>query len=229
MPNDKNEEAKQTILIVDDHPLLRRGLAAIIEGETDISVYGEAFSTQGALDAIEQGGDKKPDLAIIDLGLEESDGLELIKEIKVRYPEISMLVISMHDESLYAERALRAGALGYLTKQHLDDTVLTAIRHVLDGKRYLSAAMLEQFTDKFFTGGRNLKSDSPLAVLTDRELEVFRLIGQGNSTRKIAERLGRSVKTIESHRENLKQKLSLESGAALVQRAIHWVDTGEAS
>ena len=218
-------QAKRAILIVDDHPMIRRGLAALIDGEPDLTVCGQASSCQEALQAI---GQDKPDLAIVDLGLEGSDGLDLVKEIKALHPEVLTMVLSMHDESLYAERAINAGARGYLTKLQLDDTILVAIRRVLDGEIYLSGKMSARFAAIYF-GGRTLKDDSPLAVLSDRELEVFRLIGQGLGTREIAVRLHLSPKTIESHREHLKQKLTLDSGTALVRRATHWVDTGEAS
>ena len=218
-------QSKRAILIVDDHPMRRRGLAALIDGEPDLTVCGQAASCQEALQAI---GQDKPALAIVDLGLEGSDGLDLVKEIKALHPEVLTMVLSMHDESLYAERAINAGARGYLTKLQLDDTILIAIRRVLDGEIYLSEKMSARFAAIYF-GGRTLEDDSPLAVLSDRELEVFRLIGQGLGTREIAERLGLSPKTIESHREHLKQKLTLASGADLVRRATHWVDTGEAS
>lgn len=229
MPANKTKRvklAKKAILVVDDHPMLRRGLATLISGESDLSVYGQAASCQDALQSIASGGQDKPDLALVDLGLEGSDGLDLIKEIKASHPEVLTLVLSMHDESLYAERALKAGARGYVTKQQLDDTVLIAIRRVLGGEKFLSEKMSARFAEKYLSG-RARQGDSPLAVLTDRELEVFRLIGQGHSTRQIGERLGRSIKTIESHREHLKQKLALESGTALVRSATHWVDTGE--
>ena len=152
--------------------------------------------------------------------------MDLLKEIKVNHPKVLTMVLSMHDESLYAERAIKAGARGYVTKQQLDDTVLVAIRRVLEGEIYLSDKMGTQLAAKFF-GAQRLKDESPLAVLSDRELEVFRLIGHGESTRQIAERFQRSIKTIESHRENLKQKLVLDSGTALIRSAIHWVDNGE--
>lgn len=217
-------QTKRAILIVDDHPMLRRGLAALISGEPDLSVCGQAASSEEALRAI---GQAKPDLVIIDLGLEGSDGLDLVKQIKAMDREILTMVLSMHDESLYAERAMQAGARGYLTKLQLDDTVLLAIRRVLDGGIYLSEKMSARLAAKYLAG-RAVKDGSPLAALSDRELEVLRLIGQGQGTREIAARLHLSPKTIESHRERLKQKLALESGSALIRRATHWVDTGEA-
>jgi DNA-binding NarL/FixJ family response regulator len=228
MPARKTERTrrpKKAIFIVDDHPMLRRGLTSLIESEPDLAVCGEASTCQAARQGIRQ---SKPDLVIVDLGLEGCDGLEVVKDIKVRYPKIPALVLSMHDESLYAERALRAGARGYVTKQQLDGTVLIAIRRLLEGETYMSEKIGARFAKKFL-GGRTLEKDSPLAVLTDRELEVFRLIGHGQGTRQIAQRLHLSVKTIESHREHIKQKLTLKSGAELVRRAIHWVETGQTS
>jgi len=233
MPPSKTKAAlpaKRTILIVDDHPMLRLGLSALIDGEPDFTVWGQAPSCQAALQSLASGaraGRGKPDLAIIDLGLTGSEGLELIKEIKAHHPEILTLVLSMHNESVYAERAFVAGARGYVSKQELDDTVLIAIRRVFGGGMHMSPRMEACFAAKYISNGA-LKDDSPLAVLTDRELEVFRLIGQGHSTRQIADRTHRSIKTIESHREHIKQKLTLETAAALVQRATHWVNTGEA-
>lgn len=214
--------ARKTILIVDDHPLLRHGLAALIKSEPDLDVCGEAATSAAALEVIRQ---CSPDLVIVDLALDGSDGLDLIKTMKARHPEIPALVLSMHDEALYAERALRAGARGYVNKQQLEDMLLVAIRRVLNGEMYLSEKMGARFTAKFL-GGITLEKDSPLAVLTDRELEVFRLIGEGRCTREIAQQLHLSVKTIESYREHIKQKLALESGAELVRRATLWVEGG---
>jgi DNA-binding NarL/FixJ family response regulator len=217
--------ARRTILIVDDHPLLRHGLAALIRTELDLDVCGEAATSKAALEAIRE---HRPDLVIVDLALDGADGLDLIKAMKARHPEIPALVLSMHDEALYAERALRAGARGYVNKQQLDDTLLVAIRRVLNGEMYMSEKAGARFAAKFL-GGVTLEKDSPLAVLTDRELEVFRLIGQGRCSRDIAQQLHLSVKTIESYREHIKQKLALESGAELVRRATLWVEGGRTS
>jgi DNA-binding NarL/FixJ family response regulator len=161
---------------------------------------------------------------IVDLVLGEEDGLDLVKKIKARHPEIPSLVLSMHDESVYAERSLRAGALGYVTKQQLDDTVLVAIRRLLEGDTYLSDKLERRLAAKY-VGGRTLETDSPLNALSDRELQVFRLIGQGRTTREIAATLKLSIKTIESHREHIKRKLSLRSSAELAQRATQWLET----
>ena len=215
--------ARKAILIVDDHPVLRRGLAALIDSETDLAVCGEAANCAEALEAIRE---RRPDLVIVDLGLGERDGLELIKEMRRRHTEIPALVLSMHDEAMYAERCLRAGARGYVTKQQLDETVLVAIRRVLDGGTYMSESLAGRLASKLVAGRIPPGSDSPADALTDRELHVFRLIGQGWTTRQIAEALNLSIKTIESHREHIKSKLALESSSQLAQRAAQWVESG---
>jgi DNA-binding NarL/FixJ family response regulator len=214
--------AKKTIFIVDDHPVLRRGLASLIEIEPDLAVCGAAATAQAALEALSE---RQPDLLIVDLALEDSDGLDLVKAVKRSHPVVPTLVLSMHDEAVYAERSLRAGARGYVTKQQLDETVLTAIRRVLDGKTYMSAGLEQRLATKYLGGG-SLETGSPLDALSDRELQVFRQIGLGRSTRQIAESLKLSIKTIESHREHIKQKLGLETTEALAQRATQWVETG---
>lgn len=220
---ERGHPPSRSILIVDDHPMLRRGLAALIETDPDLSVCGEAETCQDAMLALR---DMRPDLVIIDLALRESDGLDLVKQVKASYPETPTMVLSMHDEAVYAERALRAGARGYVSKQQLDETVLDAIRRVLGGETYMSEQLKSRLAAKFI-GGKTLQTDSPLDALTDRELQVFRLIGSGRSTRQIAERLSLSVKTIESHCEHIKQKLTLHSSTELAHRATLWVETGQ--
>ena len=201
---------------------MRRGLASVIKSEPDLAVCGEATTCRAALDAIRQ---SQPDLVIVDVGLEGSeDGLDLVKDMKKRHPRIPALVLSMHDEAVYAERSLQAGARGYITKQQLGETVLVAIRLLLTGEIYMSDKLRERLALKFVRG-QTLETDSPLAVLSDRELQVFRLIGGGRTTRQIAEALNLSFKTIESHREHIKQKLDLESSAELAQRATQWVES----
>jgi len=219
---DRGFQGKQTIFIVDDHPVLRRGLTALIESEPDLAVCGEAATCRGALEAIHE---HQPDLVIVDIALEGKDGLDLIKQMKTRLPKIPGLVLSMYDEMVYAERALRVGARGYVTKQQLDETLLVAIRRLLRGEIYLSAKLEARLATKF-VAGQTLETDSPLNALSDRELQVFRLIGQGQSTRQIADTLHLSIKTIESHREHIKHKLAIETAAALAQRATRWVETG---
>ena len=205
--------------------MMRRGLAALIGSEPGLAVCGEAASCRAALDAIRA---SQPDLVIVDLVLEGCDGLDLVKHMKRVHPQIPALVLSMHDEAVYAERSLRAGARGYVTKQELDDTLLAAIQRLLDGEMYMSHKLEARLAAKFVTG-RTLKTNSLLDALSDRELQVFRVIGQGRSMRQIAETLHLSIKTIESYREHIKQKLSIESAAELAQRATQWVDTGRTS
>jgi DNA-binding NarL/FixJ family response regulator len=226
MPTNQPDPApgKKAIVIVDDHPLMRRGLATLIDGEADLAVSAEATTCRAALQAI---GRITPDLVIVDLALEEGDdGLDLVKTLKIRHPEMPTLVLSAHPEALYAERALRAGARGYLSKEEVGDTVLVAIHRLLGGGIYMSEAIALRLAAQF-VGRRMRKADTPMAELSDRELQVFRLLGQGRSTREIAHILHLSPKTIESHREHLKQKLAIDTAPELVRRAIRWVESGE--
>ncbi len=213
----------RTILIVDDHPVLRRGLSALIENEADLAVFGEVATYQAALEVLR---DRQPDLAIVDIALEGRDGLELIKELKTRHPKIPTMVLSMYDESVYAERSLSAGAKGYVTKQEFDENVLLAIRRVLDGELHMSAPLQRRLAAKYVFG-KSLALDSPINALSARELQVFRMIGEGQSTRQIAETLCLSIKTIESHVEHIKDKLSLSSAVELAHYATEWVAVGQ--
>ena len=212
----KTKRAK--VLLVDDHPIVRRGLAQMINQEMDLIICGEAESTQEALEVIEL---QKPNIALVDLSLKDDSGLELIKDIKARFPEVLTLVLSMHDEVFYAERVLRAGAKGYIMKQRATNQVLVAIRRVLAGEIYLSDAMSSKVLHDI-TGKKPERAGSFIDRLSDRELEVFRLIGTGLGTRQIAEKLSRSVKTVETYRGNIRLKLSLKNSSALVQNAIQW-------
>lgn len=220
-PREREGPRPKRILLVDDHPVLRRGLAALITSEPDLVVCAEAGTCLAGLEGIRE---HRPDLVIVDLVLEGSDGLDLVKAVQEHHPEIPALVLSMHDESVYAERSLRAGARGYITKHELSERLLIAIRRVLAGELYMSEALERRFARRFVSGG-TLDRDSPVGALSDRELQVFRLIGQGRGTRQIAGALHLSVKTIESHCEHIKQKLVLESAAELAQRATQWVET----
>ncbi len=213
---------KKRILLVDDHALLRRGLKTLIETEPDLMVCAEASTRQAGLDAI---ATANPDLVIADLSLKDSDGLEMIKDIKQRFPHLPVLVYSMHDEAAYAGRVLRAGARGYLSKQDRDDIVLIAIRRVLAGEIHTSEAMARYLARKY-VDGRKLEQGSSVELLSDRELQVFELIGRGKATREIAESLCLSVKTIESYREHLKVKLKFASGRELTHGAMRWAETG---
>ncbi len=213
----------KSILLVEDHPVVRLGLKTLIKSEPDLSVVG-GVST--CADAIEFIGKRQPDLIVADLMLDGCSGMDLLKHLKACHSKIPVLVLSMHDESVYAERALRAGARGYVTKKQLDEKVLGAIRCVVNGEMYVSHQLEAQFAAKFLTGRAPLEG-SPLSMLTDRQLEVFRMLGEGMKTREIAEALHLSVKTIESHYEHLKQKLMLDSGVELAKHAIHWIETGQ--
>lgn len=214
---------KAKILLVDDHPLMRRGLAALIDSEPDLAVCAEAGNRHAALDAIAR---RAVDLVIVDLSLDGGeDGLDLVKALKVRNPSVPALVLSMHPEAHYGERALRAGARGYIAKQQLGEAVLAAIRSVLTGRIYMSEALGTDLALRFVGGDTNPRS--PLATLSDRELQVFRLIGEGRRTREIASILHLSPKTIESYREHLKQKLDIDGAPELVRRAVRFVETRE--
>ena len=208
------------VLVVDDHPLVRRGLRDVLEAVDGLAVTGEAGSYARALECLEE---EEYDLAIVDLGLGSHSGLELIKHIRERHPEVRVLVCSLHDEVLFAERSLRAGARGYLSKDEAVDRVIEAVERVLDGRIYLSPEMTDRMLA--LTAGQRGGRDEPLERLSDRELEVFRLLGQGYSTRRIAERFNRSIKTIEIYRANIKHKLDLKDATELIHYAVRWSQT----
>ncbi len=208
------------MLVVDDHPIVRERLAELINQEPDLNVCGEAEDSHQALKAVEA---LAPDLAIIDITLKDTYGIELIKQLKERYPKLPMLVLSMHDESLYGERALRAGAKGYLTKQEATKKVVGAIRHILGGGIFVSEKMASTILHKLAGGGSSEGGGSPVDVLSDREMEVFQLLGEGLGVRKIADNLFVSVKTVEAHREHIKQKLNFKSSSELLRYAIQYV------
>ncbi len=215
---------KRKLLIVDDHPMMREGLAQLINHEPDLTVCGEAGSANEALELVVK---LKPDLVLVDISLPDKSGLELIKDLHALHPGVKMLVISMHDESLHAERALRAGARGYIMKQEGGEKLSEAIRQVLAGHIYVSGKMSARILE-VFSGQRTKASRSPIERLTDREFEVFSFIGQGIGTREIARRLSLSIKTIEVHRANIKQKLGLKGATELVRHAVRWVETSGA-
>jgi DNA-binding NarL/FixJ family response regulator len=210
---------KSTVFLVDDHPIVRQGLALLINREPDLAVCGDAEETGTALRRIEE---LKPDLVVVDISLNGPDGLDLLKSIRTRHPALPVLMLSMLDESMYAERALRDGASGYIMKQEATELVLVAIRRILGGEIYVSDRMANRMLHRFVGGNQEGLPRSPIADLTDRELEVFRLIGEGRGTRQIAEELHLSVKTVESYQAHIKEKLALKNGRELVQRAIQW-------
>ena len=205
-------------MIVDDHPLVRTGFRQLIESEPDLGVCCEAANIAQAMQQITH---TRPDMAIVDLSLPDGNGLELIKRIHARYKEIPILVSSMHDEDLFAERALRAGAKGYINKEEAGDQVIVAVRTVLAGNIYLSSRMSERQTQEQHNNTDH-SHQSPVKQLSDRELEVFELIGHGMGTGEIASKLHLSVKTIETHRANIKSKLGLSSAGELTRSAVQW-------
>jgi DNA-binding NarL/FixJ family response regulator len=217
----KNTRSKKRILIVDDHPMMRQGLAQLINSEPDLEVCAEADTAAQALHLV---GTSKADLIIVDISLPDKNGLELIKDIRALFPELLILVVSMHDESLYAERVLRAGARGYLMKQEGGKKLMEAIRQILAGQIYVSEKMSATILE-IFSGRRNHDGGSPMERLTDREFEVFQLVGEGRGTREIAAHLHLSVKTIEVHRANIKEKLRLKNATELVRCAMRWSES----
>jgi DNA-binding NarL/FixJ family response regulator len=210
------QSGKAKVFLVDDHPIVRQGLGLLINREPDLVVCGEA---EDAPSALRRMASAQPDLMVIDISLEGPDGLELLKTIRLKEPILPVLILSMHEESSYAERSLRAGANGYIMKQEATERVLVAIRRILEGKVYLSERLTNKMLEQFVHGVGSSKNN-PLMTLSDRELEVYRLIGAGHSTRQIADELHVSVKTVESYQAHIKEKLSLRNARELVQHAI---------
>jgi len=209
---------KKRVFIVDDHPIFQKGLTQLIDSEVDLLVGGHATEPQEALQALQK---SRFDLAIVDLSLEDGNGLELVKMLKDRLPKLPILILSAHDESLYAERSLHAGARGYIMKREAVEKLLGAIRQILRGEIYVSEPLKLKMLEKL-TVHPTPAGTSPVECLSDRELEVFQLIGQGLKTRQIADRLCVSFKTVDAYRTRIKEKLSLENAARLVHSAIQW-------
>jgi len=212
------EVPKKRVLVVDDHPIVRQGLALMINREPDLVVCGEAEEAMGAMHVL---ASSHPDVMIVDISLTGPDGIDLLKNIRISHPTLPVLILSMHDEMVYAERALRAGANGYIMKQEATENVLIALRRLLNGEIYVSTRIANQMLKHYITGSGTLRNSS-ISDLSDRELEVFRLIGEGHGTRQIAEELHISIKTVESYQAHIKEKLSLRSARELMQRAIQW-------
>ena len=215
----KVESGKSKVLVVDDHPVLRQGISQLIALEDDMMVCGEAADAASALKVAEE---QEPDVAIVDISLKDSNGIDLIKDMLVRWPKLPVLVLSMHNESFYAERVFRAGAKGYVTKGEPSSKVIEGIRKVLEGEVYVSEKLATKMICKMM-GGRIDTDGYSIDRLSDREFLVFELIGQGLQTREIARKLHLSVKTIDAHRENIKTKLKLGNATELLKTAIHWV------
>jgi DNA-binding NarL/FixJ family response regulator len=212
---------KRKVLIVDDHPIVRQGIKLMIANEPDLEVVGEAQSEREARSAIRE---FQPDVVIVDISLAQGDGLELVRDVHAHHPHLPMLVLSMHDELIYAERLLAAGASGYIMKHAASDLLLVALRKVLSGNTYLSDALAQNLnrTRNVGPAGQGVASSDPITRLSNRELQVLNLIGRGQSSREAADGLGLSVKTVETHRQSLKRKLNLATNAQLLQYAINW-------
>jgi DNA-binding NarL/FixJ family response regulator len=206
------------VLLVDDHPIVRHGLRRLIDQEEDLDVCGEAETVREARAAIRE---QRPDAVIVDISLKQGDGIELVRDVRAQYPNLPILVLSMHDETIYAERLLSAGASGYIMKQAASEQFLVAVRRVLDGGIYVSDAVGNSMIQKFTSGGAHV-SANPIDRLSNREIQILHLIGKGLSTRESAEALDLSIKTVESHRQRIKKKLNLTTGAQLVQYAVNW-------
>ena len=223
MPACKTGKRKRRIFVVDDHPLVREWLTNLINQQNDLEVCGEAENASDALAGI---GRTRPSLAVIDISLNAASGLELIKDLCIQHPSVAPLVLSMHEEDLYAERAMRAGARGYVRKREASKNILAAIRRVLEGDIYISQKLSNAMAQKFLKGQEEVgPAQSRVGQLSDRELEVFHLLGQGKSTSQIAEQLHISLKTAQAYCVRAKQKLALTTAAELVREAILWVES----
>lgn len=210
---------KKEIFIVDDHPLMRKGMAMTLDNSVEFTVCGQAESAEEALNQIPS---LKPDGCVVDISLPGMNGIELVKNLLAQLPDLKILVVSRHDEELYAERAIRAGAKGYLMKLEAGDVLVSAVRQVMNGGIYLSDSIGSQLIMKIASG--QSAGDNPLEILSDRELEVFELTGRGESTKEIAQRLHVSVKTIDTYRARIKEKMHLKSANELMRRAVQWVE-----
>jgi DNA-binding NarL/FixJ family response regulator len=210
---------KHKVLLVEDHPVVRHGLRAVIDDEADLNVCGEAGTNAEGLAQIKR---LRPDIAVIDITLGGDNGLDLIKQAHDDFPDLPLLALSMHDEAVYGERALRAGAKGYVMKKEAMDKLLTAIRRVLGGELYVSDAMAAKLVSKLLNPKAAKDAEPSVESLSEREFQVFRLIADGVGPSEIAQRLSLSVKTVETHREHIKEKLGLKSGAELTRYSLQW-------
>jgi DNA-binding NarL/FixJ family response regulator len=219
--NEIKSDNTRTILVVDDHSIVRHGLASLLAREKDFRIISEAGNYDEALEAMAR---QTPDVAIVDITLKDKSGLDLIRAAREKYPEIKYLVLSMHDESVYAEKALRAGARGYVMKEKADEVIVDALRTVLRGEVFVSGEMATRMLNRSFKGEKEKTPEYGIEALTERETEVFQGIGQGLSTRKIADKLGLSDRTVEVHRAHIKRKLQCEDAAQLFREAVRWVE-----
>ena len=206
------------IFLVDDHPVLRKGLVRLIDAKDEFVVCGEASTAADAMTLIR---DLSPDLVVVDIGLPGASGIELTKTIRAEFPKLPVLILSMHEETLYATRALRAGATGYIVKQDAIDNIAVALHEALSGRRYLSPVIASQMQPHGTSA--TAKSDDPMSLLTDREFEIFQLIGKGHEVREISDALGVSPKTVETHRTNIKEKLKLKNARQVARMAVQWL------
>jgi DNA-binding NarL/FixJ family response regulator len=219
MATKPNRHNAKRVLLVDDHPVLRKGLVRLIDSRHEFRVCGEASTAQDAMALIRKLG---PDLVIVDIGLPGTNGIELTKTILTEFPKVPVLILSMHEEALYATRALRAGAMGYIVKQDAIDNIAAALRETLNGRRYLSPVIAAQLQHNG-PDGQTPSTDDPISLLTDREFEIFELIGKGREVREISDALGLSPKTVETHRTNIKEKLKLKNARQVARLAVQWL------
>ena len=219
MATKANHQNAKRVLLVDDHPVLRKGLVRLIDSKHEFLVCGEASTAQDAMALIRKLG---PDLVIVDIGLPGTSGIELTKTIRAEFPKLPVLILSMHEEALYATRALRAGAMGYIVKQDAIDNIATALREALNGRRYLSPVIAAQLQHNG-PAGQMPSTDDPINLLTDREFEIFELIGKGREVREISDALGVRPKTVETHRTNIKEKLKLKNARQVTRLAVQWL------
>jgi DNA-binding NarL/FixJ family response regulator len=219
MSTKQTQLKKQRLLLVDDHPVLRKGLVRLIDSKNEFVVCGEASTAADAMTLIQE---LKPDLVIADIGLPGTSGIELTKTIRAEFPQLPVLILSMHEEALYATRALRAGATGYIVKQDAIDNIAAALREALSGRRYLSPVIAAQLQHNG-PDGQTAPTDDPVSLLTDREFEIFEMIGKGHEVREISDALGVSPKTVETHRTNIKEKLKVRNARQVARLAVQWL------
>ena len=208
---------EKKILIIEDHPIVRKGFSMLINQDDELKTIGEAGDYHSALDMVRK---TKADLILLDLSLGDGNGIELIKEVKVINPALPVLVVSLHDENLYAERTLKAGARGYIMKSEATENILTAIKKIINGEVYLSDGMKDKLINR--VAGTDREGSSPMDILSDREFEVFQFIGDGRTTKEIAEILNLSVKTVETYKSHIKSKLEIKDSTDLIRRAVEW-------